>query len=58
MNTTPAWLTVRDAAEYTGLHAETIRTLMRRGDIEARKPGKAWRTTQSWLDQYMNQGAA
>ena len=57
MNTTPAWLTVKDAAKYTGLHAETIRILMRRGDIEARKPGKTWRTTQSWLDQYMN-GAA
>lgn len=58
MNTTPAWLTVKEAAKYTGLHAETIRTLMRRGEIEARKPGKTWRTTQSWLDQYMNQGAA
>lgn len=58
MNTTPAWLTVRQAAEYTGLHAETIRTLMRRGDIEARKPGKTWRTTRQWLDQYMNEGAA
>lgn len=58
MNTTPAWLTVKDAAEYTGLHAETIRILMRRGDIEARKPGKTWRTTTTWLDQYMNQGAA
>lgn len=58
MNTTPAWLTVRDAAEYTGLHAETIRTLMRRGDIEARKPGRDWRTTRAWLDQYMNEGAA
>lgn len=57
MNTTPAWLSVKDAAEYTGLHAETIRTLMRRGDIEARKPGKAWRTKQAWLDNYMN-GAA
>lgn len=58
MNTTPAWLTVKDAAKYTGLHAETIRILMRRGDIEARKPGKAWRTKQSWLDDYINQGAA
>lgn len=58
MNTTPAWLSVKDAAEYTGLHAETIRTLMRRGDIEARKPGKAWRTTHKWLDQYINEGAA
>lgn len=58
MNSTPAWLTVKEAAEYTGLHAETIRILMRRGDIEARKPGKTWRTTQHWLDTYMNQGAA
>lgn len=58
MNTTPAWLTVRDAAEYTGLHAETIRTLMRRGDIEARKPGKTWRTTTAWLDAYINKEAA
>ena len=58
MNPTPAWLTVKDAAKYTGLHAETIRILMRRGDIEARKPGKTWRTKQAWLDQYINEGAA
>ncbi len=58
MNTTSVWLSVRDAAEYVGLNEYTVRELMRRGDIEARKPGKYWRTKQSWLDEYINQGAA
>ena len=50
------WLTTEQAANYLNMHIDTIKTLFRRGDIKATKPGRVWRATTDWLDDYMYQG--
>ena len=52
------WITSREAAEYSGLHEETIRTLMRRGELAAVKVSRTWRTTIDAVDQLMAGGAS
>lgn len=52
------WLLTKEAAAYLGMHPDTARDLMRRGDIRAVKRGKAWRTTKRWCDDYLTEGAA
>ncbi|HCD1919242.1 TPA: helix-turn-helix domain-containing protein [Corynebacterium striatum] len=52
------WLLTKEAAAYLGMHPDTARDLMRRGDIRAVKKGKAWRTTKRWCDDYLTEGAA
>ena len=56
MNTTQsAWMLTAQAAEYLGVHPDTLRTLYRRGEIKA---GKAWRTKLEWLDAYLLNASA
>lgn len=52
------WLSAKEAAEYLRMHPDTVRTLMRRGDLHAVKQGKMWRTTKRWCDDYIMEGAA
>lgn len=47
------WLLAKEAAEYLGMHADTVRDLMRRGDLQAVKVGKNWRTKRDWCDTYL-----
>ncbi len=46
----------KEAAEYLGVHIETVRRLARRGDIPSFKVGKDWRFRESelkrWADTY------
>lgn len=37
------WLTVREAADELRLHEKTVRRMIGRGEIVARKVGKSWR---------------
>lgn len=59
MNSTP-WLLTREAADYMRMDPDTVRNLMRRGDLKAIKQdgGKTWRTRQDWCDAYLMEGAA
>jgi excisionase family DNA binding protein len=50
---TDEWLTVQEAAELTGYHAEYIRTLTREGKITARKFGPVWAINKSSLMTYL-----
>lgn len=43
------WLTVNDAAELVGYHADYIRRLVRSGSIRAEKFGPVWKVDKDSL---------
>jgi excisionase family DNA binding protein len=47
------WLTVQEAAQLTGYHAEYLRTLIREGKITAHKFGPVWAIDKSGLLTYL-----
>lgn len=49
------WLSVKDAAEYTGRHPETIRDALRMRDLRGFQRSKhaSWRTKESWCDEWL-----
>jgi len=47
------WLTVQEAANLTGYHAEYLRNLTREGKITARKFGPVWAINKSALLAYL-----
>lgn len=47
------WLTVTQAAEAVGYHADTIRRLVRAGKIPARKWGRDWQVSRKGLTTYI-----
>lgn len=47
------WLTVQQAAELAGYHADTIRKLVRTGQISARKWGRDWQVSHKGLKAYL-----
>lgn len=54
------WLLTKEAANYLGMHPDTLREKYRRGEIRAEKPkdAKPWRTQKAWLDDYLMGAAA
>ena len=46
------WLTVKEACELSGYHADHIRELLRDGRIDGRKWGTAWMVSKESLLQY------
>ncbi len=46
-------ITLAEAAEYTGLHRDTLHNYAKRGRLKAKKIGKFWVTTQAALDEYL-----
>ena len=49
----PDWISVKEAAEYTGYTTRHIRHLLINGLIEGRKFGRDWFTTKEDLDTYL-----
>lgn len=49
------WLTVKEAAELSGYHAETIRRLVREGKIQAKKFTFVWMVNRQSLVEYVEQ---
>lgn len=49
------WITVQDAAQLSGYHAEYVRILIRKGKIEARKFGPIWAINRSSLLRYLQE---
>lgn len=47
------WLTVQDAAKFSGFHPESIRELVRDGKIKAQKFGIVWQVSRRSLENYV-----
>jgi excisionase family DNA binding protein len=47
------WISVKEAAEYTGYTGAHIRYLLAKGLVEGRKFGRDWFTTEEALDKYL-----
>lgn len=54
------WLLTKEAANYLGMHPDTLREKYRSGEIHAekREGTKPWRTKKEWLDAYLMGGHA
>lgn len=51
-------LTTKQASEYTQISEYTLRERFKQGAIKTKRAGNHWRTTEQWLDEYLEQGAA
>jgi excisionase family DNA binding protein len=53
------WITLTEAARYTGLSVVTVRRAVRQERMRAVRVNRArvWRTTRAWVDEYMDPGA-
>ena len=49
----PDWISVKEAAEYTGYTPRHIRYLLTGGLVKGRKFGRDWFTTKKALDAYL-----
>lgn len=47
------WFTAKEAAEYMGMHPETVYTLLRRRELRGVKVGRRWRVRRDWCDAYL-----
>lgn len=50
------WLSTREAAEYLGMHIETVRDKARLGQVPGYKVGRGWRFKASILDEWVTAG--
>lgn len=51
------WILIKDAAELSGMHIESIRRLCRKGSIECRQlidGASAWEVNKDSLIRYLN----
>ena len=46
-------ITLAEAAEYAGLHRDTLHNYAKRGRLKAKKIGKFWVTTKAAIDEYL-----
>lgn len=49
----PEWISVQEAAAYTGYTVQHIRYLLREGKVKGRRFGRDWFTTREALDEYL-----
>ena len=47
------WISVKEAAEYTGYTPAHIRLLLRDGAVKGQRFGRDWFTTKQALDEYL-----
>jgi excisionase family DNA binding protein len=47
------WLTVTEAAQLIGYHPDTVRKLVRAGEIQSRKFGPLWQVNRAALLAYV-----
>lgn len=50
------WLTVEEVAERLRLHPETVRRMLRRGELPGKRLLGQWRISEAELRDYMRQG--
>lgn len=58
MNRDDVWMTVGEAAKWSGYNAEHIRTLVRRGDVYAEKRGGIWWVSRESVREYKDAAEA
>jgi excisionase family DNA binding protein len=46
-------LTTKQASEYTQISEYTLRERFKQGAIKTKRAGNHWRTTEQWLDEYL-----
>ena len=46
-------VTVEDAAQYLGVHPETVRVWIRSGELRAAKIGRFWRVRRSEIERFV-----
>ena len=46
-------ITLAEAAEYAGLHKDTLHNYAKRGRLKAKKIGLYWVTTHAAIDEYL-----
>jgi len=49
-------MTVEEAAEVLRVHPQTIRTLIKAGDLPARKVGVGWRISHKAAERWLEEG--
>lgn len=47
------WISMKEAAEYTGYTPRHIRRLLRDGLVKGQRLGRDWFTTKQALDEYL-----
>lgn len=49
------WISVAQAADYSGHHSKTVLTALRRGHLQGvqASPGQTWRTRESYVDAWL-----
>lgn len=54
------WLLTKEAATYMRMHPDSVRKLIRTGELKAIKipGGKTWRTRTDWCDNYLENTVA
>jgi excisionase family DNA binding protein len=54
------WISLAEAARYTGLSIVTMRRAVRQGRVRAVRVNGArvWRTTRGWCDEYLSSAGA
>ena len=50
------WISLEDAASYMDVTKDTVRNLIKKTDIPARKIGKLWKFKKSELDEWIKSG--
>lgn len=50
----PEWISVKEAAEFTGYSEGHVRYLLTKGRVEGRKFGRDWFTTKEALQEYLD----
>jgi hypothetical protein len=49
------WIDAKQAADYSGKSAETIRVALRRRELKGAQPkaNASWRTKEAWVDAWL-----
>lgn len=47
------WLSMKEAAQYSGLNPRTITRAIQRGEMISEKCQNRWRFKKMWLDKYI-----
>ena len=52
-DSTPQWLSIKDAVRISGLSESSIRRAISMGALKANKVGGKWLIKASWLNEYL-----
>ena len=47
------WFTAKEAAEYMGMHPETVYRFLQRKELRSVKAGRTYRVKSEWCDAFL-----